>query len=85
MSGNYKKFYRLLPRNSTILYAGVHMLLITGHMGLLTSCILILVFSVGAVGFICNRCLVTYISFTQLLHVLMLLSHHLQGDDTKIS
>jgi len=24
-------------------------------------------------------------SFTQLLHVLMLLSHHLQGADTKIS
>ena len=62
VSGNYKRFFRLLLRNSPILYAGAHILLITGHMGLLTSCILILVFSMGAVGFICNRCLVIYMS-----------------------
>jgi len=61
VSGNYKRFFWLLLRNSTILYAGAHTLLITGHMGLLTSCILILVFSAGAVGFICNKCLVLYI------------------------
>lgn len=61
MSGNYERFFRLLLRNSTILYVGAHILLITGHMGLLTSCILILVFSVGVVGFICNKCLVLYI------------------------
>jgi hypothetical protein len=58
VSGNYKRFFRLMLRNSTILYAGAHILLITGHTGLLTSCIFILVFSVGAVGFICNRHLV---------------------------
>jgi len=61
VSGNYKRFFRLLLRNSTVLYAGAHILLITDHMGLLTSCILILVFSVGVVGFICNRYLVIYI------------------------
>jgi len=53
---------RLLPRNSTILYAGAHILLITDNMGLLTSCTLILLFSVGAAGssFIYNMCFVKY-------------------------